>query len=51
MQRHKIKVDGPGEVPEPIETFEKMQKTYGWSEGFMRRLKENECIKPTPVQI
>jgi superfamily II DNA/RNA helicase len=51
MQKHKIKVDGHGEVPEPIETFEKMQKAYGWSEAFMRRLKENECIKPTPVQI
>jgi ATP-dependent RNA helicase DDX52/ROK1 len=24
MQKHKIKVEGHGEVPEPIETFEKM---------------------------
>ncbi len=39
------------DVPEPIETFERMQKTYGWSEGFMKRLKENECYNPTPVQI
>ena len=50
MQKHKIKVEGV-DVPEPIESFEKMQRAYGWSEGFMRRLKENECIKPTPVQV
>lgn len=50
LQKYKIKIDG-GEAPEPIETFQKMQKLYGWSDGFMRRLSENECFKPTPVQI
>jgi ATP-dependent RNA helicase DDX41 len=53
-KKYKIKVEGAAnenEIPEPVETFEKMQKLYSWSQGFMKRLKENECIKPTPVQI
>ena len=52
-QKYKIKVDGVSDkdIPEPIETFERMQQVYGWSEGFMRRLRENECVHPTPVQI
>jgi superfamily II DNA/RNA helicase len=28
-----------------------MQKVFGFNPVFMRRLKENECIKPTPVQM
>lgn len=50
-QKHKIRVDGTSSVPEAIGSFEKMAKLYGFSEGFNRRLKENECVRPTPVQM
>lgn len=38
-------------MPEPCDNFKKMQELYGFSAVFMRRLKENECYKPTPVQV
>lgn len=53
-KRYKIKVEGAvneHEVPDPVETFEKMQSKFGLSTQFIRRLKENECLKPTPVQM
>lgn len=51
-RRHKIKLEGISDeasVPDPIESFEKMQKEFGLSSIFMRRLKENGCLRPTPV--
>jgi hypothetical protein len=48
---HKIKIEGAhaAEVPDPVDTFEEMQKKYSLSNVFMKRLNENTCIKPTPV--
>ena len=56
-QKHKIKIEGKGlsaeelAVPDPIDSFQTMQKLYNLTPMFMRRLKENECHNPTPVQI
>lgn len=50
-QRHKIKVEGGPEeaVPDPVESFAAMQKLYGFTDVFMRRLKENDIVEPTAV--
>lgn len=56
-QKHKIKIEGKGlsaeelAVPDPVDSFQTMQKLYNLTPMFMRRLKENECHNPTPVQI
>ena len=53
-KRYKIKVEGAineHEVPEPVDSFEKMQLKFNLSHHFLRRLRENECLKPTPVQM
>ena len=51
--RYKIKLEGIVDetvVPDPIDSFKKMENKYGFNATFMRRLKENECLLPTPVQ-
>lgn len=52
-QRNKIKIEGAPEeaVPYPVESFAAMQKLYGFSDVFMRRLKENDISAPTAVQV
>lgn len=52
-QRHKIKIEGAPEeaVPDPVESFPAMQKLYGFTDVFMRRLKENDIVVPTAVQV
>ena len=52
-KKYKIKLEGHSDNPilEPASSFVQMQKRFGLKESFMRRLKENDCLKPTPIQI
>lgn len=47
-KKYRIKVEGD-DIPEPLDSFFKLQKKCQLSEGFMQKLKDNKFLKPTPV--
>lgn len=39
------------DIPDPIDSFEKMQELYGLNDIFMENLRKANFEKPTPVQM